>query len=68
MKKTFKNQPVPKTIVLVNPINNEVWYCDDFTKVKSIDGEEFITVHKPENPKRFFLIKKNALKVIKTIG
>ena len=54
----------PKMVVLVNPVNNEVWCCDDYEKIKSIDGEDFIMVYKNENPNRTFFMKKSALKLL----
>ena len=62
--KTFNKKTVTKTIALINPVNNELWYCDDYTKVKNIDGEDFINVYKPQNINRSFLMKKNALKIV----
>lgn len=62
--KPFIKKPAPKPVVLSNPVNNEIWYCNDFNNVKLIDGEEFLTVHKIENPHRTFLMKKNVLKLL----
>ena len=64
MKKINKKVSIPKLVLLYNPMNNESWCCDDYDNVKNIDGEEFITVYKPENTKRTFLMKKNALKLL----
>jgi len=53
-----KRQPVR----LVNPINSEEWFCDDYTDNKFIDGVEYIRVHKQDN--RSFLMRKDTLKKI----
>lgn len=50
---------------LINPINGESWCCNDYDNVRIIDGVDYITVHKPENDKRTFLMRKDALKVLK---
>lgn len=52
-----------KTIVLTNPLNSEQWFCEDYSKVKDIDGVPYVTVFKPENAKRTFLMRKDALRV-----
>lgn len=49
---------------LSNPLNSEVWYCRDYNDTKNIDGVNYITVFKPENDKRTFLMRKDALKVL----
>jgi hypothetical protein len=62
MKKQVKN----KTVILVNPLNSETWACEDFTKTKDIDGIPYVTVYKPENNKRTFLMRKDALRLSKS--
>ena len=62
MKKTQQK----KTVILVNPLNSETWACEDYTKVKDIDGVPYITVFKPENNARKFLMRKDALKPSKS--
>ena len=52
-----------KTVVLTNPLNSEQWFCEDYSKVKDIDGVPYVTVFKPENSKRTFLMRKDALRV-----
>lgn len=42
MEKEKKPQPV----VLVNPINSEEWFCEDYTDVRFIDGVEYVKVRK----------------------
>ena len=53
----------PKTTVLTNPLNSDEWVCDDYSMVKNIDGVNYITVYKPGNSTRTFLMRKDALKV-----
>ena len=42
MKEEKKSQPV----TLVNPINLEEWYCEDYNDVRLIDGVEYIKVRR----------------------
>jgi hypothetical protein len=65
MKKLTNKKP--KTTILVNPLNSEQWFCEDYTLVKVIDGVNYITVFRPENSSRTFLMRKDALKVT-TLG
>ena len=60
MKKNFQKK---KITILTNPLNAEQWFCEDYTSVKVIDGINYITVFKPENVSRTFLMRKDALKV-----
>jgi len=53
----------PKTTILRNPLNSDEWFCDDYSLVKNIDGVSYITVYKPNDNKRTFLMRKDALKV-----
>ena len=62
MKKQVKN----KTVILVNPLNSEAWVCEDYAKTKDIDGIPYVTVYKPENNKRTFLMRKDALRLSKS--
>jgi len=62
MKKIYHKQK-PKTVVLKNPLNSDEWFCDDYSVVKNIDGVSYITVYKPGNNARTFLMRKDALKV-----
>ena len=64
MKKNLKKVETPKVVILVNPVNNETWYCNDYNNVKLIEGDEFLTVYKPETSHRTFLMKKSALKLL----
>lgn len=54
----MKNTPTK----LINPLNQETWICDDFSNVKLVEGVEYVTVYKPENPKRTHLMRKEALR------
>lgn len=64
MKKNLQKIETPKIVILVNPVNNENWYCNDYNNIKLIDGEEFITVYKRDSSHRTFLMKKSALKLL----
>lgn len=55
---------VKKTVILTNPLNSETWFCEDYTKTKDIDGVAYLTVFKPENASRTFLMRKDALKLV----
>jgi hypothetical protein len=61
MKKHIPKKP--KITILMNPLNSEKWFCEDYSSVKVIDGINYITVFKPENNTRTFLMRKDALKV-----
>lgn len=49
--------------MLVNPLNSDVWMCNDYSNTKDIDGVVYLTVYRPENPTRTFFMRKDALKV-----
>lgn len=59
----MKKSSVKKTVVLTNPLNSEIWLCEDFSKIKEIDGVPYVTVFKPENTSRTFLMRKDALRL-----
>ena len=61
LKPSFKDKR--KQVELTNPLNSDVWYCKDYDDVKVIDGVNYITVFKPNNDKRTFLMRKDALKL-----
>jgi len=61
MKKTVLKKQ--KATLLTNPLNSEQWMCEDFNSVKIIDGVNYVTVYKPENSSRTFLMRKDALKI-----
>lgn len=54
--KTFK-----KPVKLENPLNQEIWYCNDFNDVHSVDGIEYVRVYKLSSPERINLMRKTAL-------
>jgi hypothetical protein len=51
-------------VKLVNPVNNEVWFCNDYHNVTIVEGVEFVRVFKEEYPQRVHLIRKDALRKI----
>jgi hypothetical protein len=55
--KKNKKQPVK----LHNPLNKEVWFCEDFSNIKTVDGVDYVTVYKEETPERTHLMRKDAL-------
>lgn len=59
----MKKPAQKKTVVLTNPLNSETWFCEDYSKVKDIDGVPYVTVFKPENTSRTFLMRKDALRL-----
>ena len=59
----MKKHSTKKTVVLTNPLNSETWLCEDYTKVKDIDGVPYLTVFKAENTSRTFLMRKDALRL-----
>ena len=61
IKQSRKIRPVQ----LFNPLNSEMWYCNDFSDTKDIDGVAYVTVYKQENDKRTFLMRKDALRLSK---
>lgn len=65
MKNHFNKSTPAKSVNLINPINNDTWCCSDYDNVRIIDGVDYITVYKLENDKRTFLMRKDALKILK---
>jgi len=55
---------ISKEVKLVNPVNNEVWLCKDYSSVITVDGVDFIKVYKEEYPGRTHLLRKDALRKI----
>ena len=49
--------------MLVNPLNSDVWMCNDYNNTKDIDGVVYLTVYRPENSNRTFLMRKDVLKL-----
>ena len=48
------------TVIFENKITKERYVCDDLRFVRWFDGEEFVSVHKI-NEERKFLIRRSAL-------
>jgi len=51
-----------KPVKLVNPLNHEIWFCEDYGNVRNVDGVEYVTVYKGETPDRTHLMRKDALR------
>lgn len=50
-----------KPVKLENPLNHEVWLCNDYNDITSVDGVEYVKVYKQENPNRLNLMRKSVL-------
>lgn len=59
VKQRFK-----KPVRLSNSRTGEVWLCSDLSRIKTVDGNEFLEVYK-EGSNRTFLISKKALTKVK---
>jgi hypothetical protein len=55
-----KNNSTVRARLLKNDLTGDVWYCENYTQVKNIDGVEFITVCKQPG-ERTFLMAKHSL-------
>jgi hypothetical protein len=53
-----------KSITYRNRMNGERFVCDDVRLVETIDGVDYIIVHRP-NEQRMFKMRKEALERIK---
>ena len=53
-----------KSITYRNRMNGERFVCDDVRLVETIDGVDYIIVHRP-NEQRMFKMRKDALERIK---
>jgi hypothetical protein len=53
-----------KTMMFKNRMNGERFVCDDVRLVETIDGIEYLVVHRP-NEQRVFKMRKEALEKIK---
>jgi len=47
-----------------NVLDQEVWMCENYFDITSIDGVEYVKVFKEELPNRQLLIRKDALKKV----
>jgi hypothetical protein len=54
-----------KPIIFENPRTRERVICDDIRNVSVIEGEEYLAVRRPDQP-RVFLIKRSAVVRVKT--
>lgn len=63
MSKYKKPSTNSKPVMLVNPLNSDVWMCNDYNNTKDIDGVVYLTVYRPENSNRTFLMRKDVLKL-----
>lgn len=52
-----------KPVEFQNIYSQEKFFCENLKQVSLIDGVEYITVKKPNNP-RSFLMRKDSLKLI----
>ena len=46
-----------------NPINGERWVCDDIRQIKIIDGQKYISVHKPDQLRVAFMRRDSLVPV-----
>ena len=46
-----------KPVRLRNIWNNEEFICDDFQNVRTVDGNDFVEVHKENSPRKFWINK-----------
>ncbi len=53
-----------KPVTFKNRMNSDKVICEDTRKVETIDGVEYLVVHKQDN-KRPFLMRKDALEKVK---
>ena len=52
------------TVIFENKITRERYVCDDLRFVRWFDGEEFVSVRKVDEARKF-LIRRNALTPVK---
>ncbi len=55
-----------KSTMLKNRFNNEHFVCDDIRVTETIDGVEYLIVHR-ENEHRLFKMRRDALEKINTL-
>jgi len=56
-----------KSMTFVNERNGEQVVCDDIRDVRTIDGVDYLVVHKNDNP-RPFMMRKDALRKVNGVG
>lgn len=59
-RKQEKRGPVK----LENPLNQEVWYCNDVNDIHLVDGVEYVRVFRKDTPYRTNLMRKSALQKV----
>lgn len=62
--KTYPRSMYGFPIKLENPLNQDIWYCNDLSEVYSVDGVDYIRVFKKETPNRTNLMRKSALQKV----
>jgi hypothetical protein len=60
----LKNKVKAKSVRLKSILSNETWICEDYTNVRTVDGVEFVEVHKENNPRTFWMNKTSLVKQI----
>jgi hypothetical protein len=56
-----------KSIIFENPVNHEQFVCDNIREVQTIDGIEYLEVHKKDSDRKF-LFRKDVLKPVKSVN
>ena len=54
-----------KPVRLKNVRNNQEVICEDITKIRTIDGQDFVEVHTETNARLFWINKATLVKVAK---
>ena len=57
-------KPKPMRVTYENPVNQEIWICENVHDTETIDDVVYIRVHKPDGM-RTNLMRRDALRVIK---
>lgn len=58
---TGRKQEKRGPVRLENPLNQEIWYCNDFNDIHLVDGVEYVRVFRKDTPNRTNLMRKSAL-------
>lgn len=53
-----------KIVKLKNTFTGDIVFCDNIKDIQENDNMKFIKVYKQENPKRIFLVNKDAFVVM----
>jgi uncharacterized cysteine cluster protein YcgN (CxxCxxCC family) len=59
LKTKFTARPVR----LRNLLSNETWICEDYTNVRTVEGVDFVEVHKENSPRVFWMNKTTLVKI-----